>query len=302
MLTYYGFDGTQANKKLHSEFEIMEKYDGIATTSILDDKEGLILSLLYDKGSLFYNKTLIVDLRGPVEAIKTNHLVPGEYQFDVFNGEKKLVEKSLKVTIKAPQKLVVETKSFSHLPKHVDKKRGLEAFMDWNGAITKIVHGNTNQESFIKIHQRVEKWAEYTSVPQDYIILASSTKSIFFRKKHDQDKKIFWIKKGENASEPKEFPLTPAQLGCHSKGIAINSKYAFVLLGCSKAMNSMLEVIKFDLTDDKILKTYTKNVDFEVVDIKTDITEDTLLVACQEDEGNRVEISKFLTENTEEKP
>lgn len=279
-MTYYGFDGTQANKKLHSEFEIMEKYDGIATTSILDDKEGLILSLLYDKGSLFYNKTLVVDLRGPVESIKTDHLVPGEYEFGVFSGEKKLIEEPLKVTIKAPQKLVVETKPFHHLPKHVGKRMPLDVFIDWNGPITKIEHGNSKQSSFLKIHQRVEKLAEYTSISHDYIILASSPKSIFFRKKHDPQNKIFWVKKGDNAGEPKEFPLTPAQLGCHSKGIAINSKYSFVILGCSRAMNSMLEVIKFDLNDEKIIKSYTKNVDFEVVAIKTDITEDTLLVAC----------------------
>jgi len=108
LLSYYGFDGTQANKKLHSEHKIQRKLRHIASTTLDPNHDGIFLTYFYEKTSLFYNESILIDMNGPINYLKFDGVVAGKYEYTITlsNKKKKKVFKNTNPSKKVAEKII----------------------------------------------------------------------------------------------------------------------------------------------------------------------------------------------------
>lgn len=159
LLSYWGFDGTQANKKLHSEHKIPLRLDNLAMTCIIEGKDGILLTYMYDESSLFYNETILVDLRGPVVYGNFEGVVPGSYPYEITMKNKKTTAKFtgqvnvLKPTILEP---VVRNDS----PTKVIASRKLTDYFKIKGPLYYAQITNPEMSKKYTIDQRIVKTSD----------------------------------------------------------------------------------------------------------------------------------------------
>jgi len=158
VMTYYGFDGTQASKKLHSEYEVTSKVNRMASTSLLEHSEGVLFTYLYDTSSMFYNKSLLIDLRGPNLKLNFTDLVAGNYSFEIELDNKKVKKKfKLPVEIRAPQALKVSINPDWKIPKKLTKDVPLKVYTKWTGPLIQSWIRDPKQREWATILPRTRK-------------------------------------------------------------------------------------------------------------------------------------------------
>jgi hypothetical protein len=77
IMNYFGFDGLQSYKKIHSEIQIENRFNHIVSTPISSKCDDKMLTFMYDSSSLYYNKTYEVDFNGPTAELNFQNLLKG---------------------------------------------------------------------------------------------------------------------------------------------------------------------------------------------------------------------------------
>lgn len=119
MLSYFGFSGLRASKKLHSEFEIELEgnIEGFAMASLYQEFGGVLFSFVYDRSTIFYNQSYLTTLRGPFTDFKTDGLNEGLYSVNVeLKNQRKTKIYPFILNVKEPQSVNIFKKSEPNLP------------------------------------------------------------------------------------------------------------------------------------------------------------------------------------------
>ena len=80
LTNYFGFDGLNANKKIHSDFKVDEKFEKLVSTPYSSVADYRTITFLYSPLTIFTNSTMDIDFTGPRAYMKFNNLVKGEYE------------------------------------------------------------------------------------------------------------------------------------------------------------------------------------------------------------------------------
>jgi len=299
LMSYYGFDGTQCYKKQHSEILIEGIYDGFSMASILEDEEGLLLTFLYDSGSLFYNSSLLIDLRGPVQVMNTSNLVPGVFEFTAeafndFSSSKRI----LNVIIEEPTELNVDPKEISELPVNILENTTLETYISWNGPLFNVtVTPGTVGESWIEITNRLEP-KEHFEIDEHYELLDVANGVMFF--KDTGSNHVFYY--NQEQAKLLEISLKESQIYCKGYEVFYSKNSFYLILMCGAGTKHEILIAEINQQTMETTQKISTIVPFAIRDIEADISDDELLVAFMEQEGKRIGVWLFQLSDLTKEP
>lgn len=301
LLSYFGFSGLRGSKKLHSELEIKGKIDDIVMTSLLKSRDGVLFSLIYEKSSLFSNKTYISDLRGPMVSFNTADLNKGNYPVGVEltnSGNKKTYQFNLKVI--DTQKLTILRKPEPNYPKDfvTGQEVNFSDFVDIKGDLFDLDFSDEEKEKLkgvVEIKKPVEKIKQENTfkIPVGHkfwnskngYTMFSLSQTIFINKN--------WV-----------TPWTKIELKdygqfCREFDLMQTQKSIIVTVICTVDMEEYLFVVKTQPSSPDGSKfTLLKRIpiDFEAKMVKMIGKEDSVIIAILEKIGSRLTIWKVDVE------
>jgi len=295
LLTYFGFDGTQALKKLHSEKKISEKFDSFSSSSILKGEEGLLVSMFYNSDSIFYNQSFLVDLRGPMAILNTSGLVPGEYEFTAtLRNSKNNISKKLPIKIHPTESISLSKIEDEQFPEKLVGKESINKLIKWEGELFDLeVVGSGPYE----VTKKLTEVSRY-KLPEGTVLLdiEADIKVILGKDKDtiglfvDKVEDISWISIQDKGSY------------CHGYETLATEKYCFISFKCIKDDVKTLHVVRWDRVDKKTIKSTSRILPFEISSIQSDIGEKSIIVALNEKDGKRLLIYSFDIETLSNSP
>lgn len=121
IMNYFGFDGLQSYKKIHSEIKIGNRYNNVLSTITSKHADDKLLIFIYDSSSLYYNKTFEVDFNGPTAELNFHNLLKGTYKLMATLSNSKTSKTFVsKVEVLEKHKIEVMARS-NYLPTQVKK-------------------------------------------------------------------------------------------------------------------------------------------------------------------------------------
>lgn len=300
LATYYGFDGTQGGKKLHSEVEIEGKVNQMAFTSLLADGDGSLLTFLFDNDSIYYNQTLLINLEGPKTLTKMDGLVPNEYKFRMKLFNKKASQENL-ATISVIQENEMEGINIS--PQKITPEKGktykVTDFMKLRGDIIQMDVYDESETTQIQIMNPLNliKTYEYSV---DYNIVHIKGDIIVAKKKGENAITIYT----EYTKERKLIQLDSYGDNCRYFEIEVFKEGLFLSFVCFKDFLKTLHVLHSPLSkpaepsQDIFQKVYVEDIGFEIGDIMVSIRGQNLLAVVSERMGRRISVWKMSLDLT----
>lgn len=296
LLTYYGFDGTQASKKLHSEQLIKQRTNKLVMTSILEDGEGVIYSYLYDESSMFYNHSLIVDLRGPATKLNLNDMVKGRYTFTVnLYNDKKSKDFTIEVDIDEPKILMFKKVEYRKYPKVPKKMIPLGEYLEWNGPLFDFDFTDSRERKWIKSLPRIRE------LPKDDIKLVDGRQKILGMIKG------YYIKSDMTGNEAtvalylrnssvligRKIVLSKYGSLCRNFILIKDDSYEqfFLSFICVKELRDTVNIIKI-IKGSKNHDICNQAAKFEVQEAKVASNDKSVLIAVKEKGGHTITIYK----------
>ena len=157
LVNYYGFDGFQGAKKIHSQIPLESTMDSFATGDTFFDGTGVFFTFVYDKSTIFYNASYLINLGGPQMLLDMTNIVPGNYTFDVnISNTKSSINQSLHVVLQEHRELVVAQKTEQDFyTGETPTNATLDSFVAWTGDVSEIKVGES-QRGYVKVHNELQ--------------------------------------------------------------------------------------------------------------------------------------------------
>lgn len=296
LLSYYGFDGTLASKKLHSEYQIKQKTNHMATTSILDDVEGILHSYMYDESSMFYNQSLLIDLEGPKNFLKFQDVVKGRYDFLVkLKNEKKSKNFTIKVDVEEPEVLKFKSFSISKYPVKPQKLTSLKTYLNWTGPLFDFDFVEKDQQEWAKSLPRIrrvesgdikltEGKQEVLGITQGYYLMKDSSQK-------DPVVSVYTVK--DKSEITNKIVLSKYGNSCKNFLFSKDEKYNqfFVTFVCLVELRNTVNIVKL-IPKGQNHDLCKNNTRFEIEEVKAASDEKSIIVAAKEKGGDLIKIFK----------
>lgn len=305
LMTYYGFDGTQASKKLHSEYKIKQKTNHLAMASILDDVEGVIHSYLYDESSMFYNQSLIIDLEGPKTYLNYKNVVKGKYQFYVkLSNEKTSKNFSINIDVEEPEILKFKINDISKFPQDPKKTTDLKTYLNWTGPLFDFHFNDPNQKKWVKSLPRVRRIEnEDIKITPGKQELLGITEGYYLMKDID-DKGVQTVSLYSNKDKNKVLnKLDLSKYGNSCKNFFLSKdqkeKEFFAVFICVSQLNNTVNIVKM-IPNAQSHDLCRNSSRFEIAELKVATDKKSMIVAVREKGGDIIQI--FKASKDENKP
>lgn len=286
LLTYYGFDGTQANKKLHSEHKIPLRLDHMAMTCVIEGRDGILLTYMYDESSLFYNETIMVDLRGPIIYGNFEGMVPGDYPYEVTLKNKKTKAK-FKGELRVLKPALLEPIVRADSPTKVIASRKLSDYFTIKGPLYYSQIQDEEMKKKFTIEQRIKKISDLELEDKHTLIGVDNGITLIKDDSNNILKIYFTYKKGGKASAVVKASTYGKNFG-HIR-LSVRKKDIYVITTVVSGIRTKI-IVNYMLKKEgtRIHELMNTEAPFDVDAMEISSGENSISIAVREKGGNKI--------------
>lgn len=293
ILSYYGFGGLLGSKKLYNELELDKDFDNFKMLSIGHQSDGLVFTFLYDRNSIYYNQTYLVDYQGPYVRIKTDNLYSGKYMLDLkVSNPGNEIDSRIRVKIFDLDNLKIKVKRNTYYPINIEEFNPIEKFVNYTGLIYDIKLHDDKLDYLVEIEKPLEivtknnsfyleENEKFLSVTEDMVMTLTNNTTMSLRNNGELFASVDLKTYGKFCNE---FQL-----------YSMKTHFVAVFV-CTKQLDQYFYVLKVQrLATRGAYFRLVANIklEYEIMKVKEDIQYNTLLISCLERVGSRMTVWKL---------
>ncbi len=291
IITYFAFDGTVVNKKMHSSIKI-GNVGTIADTSdvLIDFKYRTVFTVVTDSGNKGLSASTKVVLNGPILKFNTESAKEGDYDIELtLSNEVGSATHTQKLSVVKFPDLSVKPKEVVSLPPTLPfKERDLDTYISVKGPLVGITLDDSRLEGVVEVGARLrpEKQIDIRKSSGLTNIVAVAEDNILMIDPETRILKVYvsWT------TERFTFDLKEFGEYCSSFGIDPANRTLYLIFVCIKNGRENIFIHTIQKTEKTAIKIFEREVPFVTQDVQLKHDDSNIYLSINEKGGYRISI------------